>query len=297
MGTPARDLSGRTAVLTGGTSGIGEAAASALLARGAAVWVIARDPARIAATLGRFRSAGIAERAEFLTADLSRMEEVRRVAGEVLVRCPRLDVLVNNAGAVFARRELTTEGHERTWALNVLAPQLLTELLYDRLAAGGVGRVVNVASEAHRHVHLRLDDLEGAHRYSGFGNYSRAKLAILMLTYETARRARGRGPSVNALHPGFVASRYGHNNPGAFGLGIRFAEALFGISPAHGARTVVYCASAPELAGVSGGYFARSRPRASSPASHDPAVAARLWEAVHAVLGPDPWAQANPGAG
>ena len=265
-------------LVTGGTSGIGRASAEDLARQGATLVIVGREPdrtklaaAQIGSGAGRGGVMGIA-------ADLSRVGEVRRLAAEVSDRFPRLDGLVNDAGAIYSTRQLTAEGHERTWALNVLAPFLLTKLLADRLAASGSGRVVNLSSSAHRWAHLDLADPERTRAYSAFGAYGRSKLALLMLSYEWARRLRPMGICVNAVSPGFVSSRFGRENPGAFGVGLAFLETLFGSSPARGARTVTYLASSPEVAGVTGGYFARCHPVRSSRVSYDEERARLLWD-------------------
>ena len=184
--------------------------------------------------------------------------------------------------------QVTAEGHERTWALNVLAPFLLTQLLADRLRSAPAGRVVNVSSAAHRTGRIDLADLERSRVYSAYGAYGQSKLALLLLTYEWALRFQGSPVTVNALHPGFVSTRFGRNNPGAFGWGTALAEFLFGISPERGARTTVYLATSPEVEGVTGRYFARSKPHPSSKASYDLEVGRQVWAACEAATGIPP---------
>lgn len=272
-------MQGKTCVITGATSGIGLAAAEALAARGASLALIGRDRARGEAALTRLRAAASGVRVSMHYADLLRMSEVRRLGAELLAAYPRLDVLVNNAGALFQRREVTEDGLERTFALNHMAYFLLTQLLRERLAASAPARVVSVASRAHQQARgLDLDDLNLERGYRGWTAYCRSKLANILFTRELARRLAGTGVTANCLHPGFVASRFGDNNRGAFRWGIGFAKRLFAISEARGAETIVYLASDPAVAAITGGYFADSRPATPSHAGQDDATAARLWE-------------------
>jgi NAD(P)-dependent dehydrogenase (short-subunit alcohol dehydrogenase family) len=199
-----------------------------------------------------------------------------------------MDVLINNAGAYYSRNEKTREQIERTLALNVLSPFLLTRLLEPSLAAASPSRVVNVASAAHNGAKLHWDDLDNQRKYSGFATYSRSKLALILLTHELARRWAPRRVAVNALHPGFVRSRFGHNNPGATAAVIRLAGRLFGISPERGAETLVYLATSPQVEGVTGEYFVRRRDVRSSRESYDDAAALRLWDLCSARVGLDP---------
>lgn len=271
-------------VVTGATSGIGRALVGELHRRPGTVVVVGKDPERVQRTVAALAAAPGPSGVEGETADLSRLAEVHRLADSLTERFPTLDALVNNAGAYFAHREETIEGHERTWALNVLAPFLLTHRLIAGLAAGN-GRVVNVASTAHRGRRLDLEDLEGAGSFRGFRQYGRSKLALVMLTYEFAARLHGRRVTVNALHPGFVRSGFGQNNAGGSALAIRLAARLFGISASRGARTPLYLTTSPEVAPVSGAYFVRERAVRSSRASYDAPVRSRLWEACCRATG------------
>jgi NAD(P)-dependent dehydrogenase (short-subunit alcohol dehydrogenase family) len=230
---------------------------------------------------------GGATRASRYVGDLSSLSEVRRLASEIRAEHPRIHVLINNAGAVFARRQQSVDGFELTLALNVLSPFLLTHLLADGLAAAAPARVVNVASDAHRGGRLDFADLEFRRHYSAFGAYSASKLALVLLTYEFARRWSGRGVDVNAVHPGFVRTNFGHNTPGALSMAVRVFE-IFAKTPASGARTPLYAATAPELTGVSGRYFDRCQEVTSSKASQDRGTAARLWEHCLSAVGLSP---------
>lgn len=265
-------------VLTGATSGIGTATARALVGAGATVFAVGRDAERTRRCVEVLRRMSRPSSVAGLTADLSILSEVRRVAATVRDQYDRVDVLLNNAGAVFAQRQITPEGYERTWALNVLAPFLLTRGLEDRLRAAAQGRVINVASAAHRWGHLDFEDPGRARHYTAFGAYGQSKLALILLTHAWAQHFAGTCVTVNALHPGFVASRFGRSNPKGFRWAITLAQAAFGISPERGARTSVYLATAPEAASTTGGYFVRNRARRSSHASYDPLATSRLWE-------------------
>jgi NAD(P)-dependent dehydrogenase (short-subunit alcohol dehydrogenase family) len=271
-------VEGKVCVLTGATSGIGRVAAEHLAGMGAQLVLVGRDQAKGEMALERIRRRAPAIRAEIHYADLARIQEVRRLAAELAAAYPRIDILINNAGALFRRREVTRDGLERTFALNHMAYFLLTVLLRDRLVASAPARVVNVASEAHRGATLDFDDLQGARRYGGWAAYRRSKLCNILFTRELARRLQGTGVTANCLHPGFVASSFGDNNDGIFRLGILVAKRLFAISEEAGAATTVYLASSPEVEATSGVYFERCRPVTPSAAARDDGAARRLWE-------------------
>ncbi len=278
MGAANGSMAGKTCVVTGATSGIGEAAARELAAMGAHVVVVGRDPVRCRATVDAIHAATGKGSVETAMADLSSLAEVRRLAAELADRLPRIDVLSNNAGAYFARRHASAEGLEMTWALNVLAPFLLTHLLLDKLEASAPARVVNTSSAAHERAHLHPRDLDGGPMHAGFRAYGRSKLALNLLTYEFARRLDPKRVTVNAYHPGFVASRFGWNNGAVYRGAIRFLSRTFGVSSEAGADTLVYLASAPDLAGTTGRYFYERREVASSPQSYDRALAQQVWD-------------------
>jgi len=271
-------VQGKVCVITGATSGIGLAAATALAARGAELALVGRDPARGDAVLKQLRAQNPHLRAAVHYADLSCMDQVRRLAQELLAAYPRIDILINNAGALFPRREVTVDGLERTFALNHMAYFLLTNLLRERLIASSPARIVNVASRAHEDAVLDFADLNIELDYTGWTAYRRSKLANILFTRELARRLQGTGVTANSLHPGFVASRFGDNCEGVYRMGMGLAKRLFAIRPESAAETIVYLASASELEGESGGYFARSAPAQPSSAAQDEAAARRLWE-------------------
>ena len=274
----------KVVVATGATSGIGEVAAVRLAERGARIVFIARDPARAEATLAKLRAAGSGVLHRFHLADLSLMADTRRVAAEIAAAEPRIDVLINNAGAVFDRRVVTSEGLELTFALNHMAYFVLTEGLKARLVGSAPARIVSTASAAHQGVRLDFDDLQSARSFSAMGAYGRSKLCNILFTRELARRMAGTGVTANCLHPGVVATRFGDDAGGLLGLMMPLVKPLF-ISPERGAETIVYLASSPEVEGVSGLYFAKCAPKTPSAPAQDDAAAARLWEISERLAG------------
>ena len=277
-------MNGKTCVITGATSGIGRAAALELARRGARVVVVARDAGRGRETVSEIERSTGTGRASLLVADLASQSEVRRLASEVRRAAPRLDVLVNNAGAIHMERRVSPDGHETTFAVNHLAAFLLTNLLLPHLRASAPARVVNVASAAHLGGHIDFDDLMGEKGYGGWKAYAQSKLANVLFTQELARRLGADGVSANSLHPGVVATGFGKNRNGLLSLGVRIAAPFF-LSARKGAETVVHLASSPQVEGVTGKYFAKCRPAASSGESRDPEVARRLWEASERLTG------------
>ena len=271
-------LTGRTVLVTGGNTGIGRETVRALAGLGATVVLTARDPAKgLAAVADVDRTSG-GPPVACMVLDLASLASVRSFAAEFLERYDTLHVLVNNAGLVLSDRRETAEGFEMTFGVNHLGPFLLTDLLLDRLRASAPARIVTVSSDAHRMANgLDFDDLQATTGFRGMSAYARSKLANLWFTTELARRLEGSGVTANAVHPGVVRTAFGR---GGDTRGVALLYRLAGPfmrTPARGARTTVYVASAPELEGVSGCYFADSRPQAPSPAALDPVSAARLW--------------------
>jgi len=270
-------MNGKICMVTGATSGIGLYTALELARQGAAVIIGSRDAQRCQAASLRIRQETHNPDVDYIAADLSSQAQIRRLVEIFKERYARLDVLVNNAGAFFLRRQQSEDGIEMTFALNHLSYFLLTHLLLDTLRVNAPARIVNVASNAHRREGMNFDDLEGKDKYSGFRAYGQSKLANLLFTYELARRLEGVSVTANALHPGFVATNIGKNN-GLLSRLVMPIASLRAIRPEEGARTPVYLASSPEVEGVSGLYFVREMAVPSSPDSYDAQSARRLWE-------------------
>lgn len=270
-------ISGKTVLITGATAGIGRITARELAAAGARIVLVARNREKAQATREWITAATGNPLIEVVIADLSSQAQVRAVADQVSSQ-GGLDVLVNNVGAVFQRRTESVDGIEMTFALNHLAPFLLTNLLLGALKRRKQSRVVTVSSDAHLRAVMNFDDLQGRRRFSPWGAYGQSKLANLLFTYELARRLDGSGVAANALHPGFVASDFGKNNGTFMKLVMSIAQRLGAISVEEGARTSVYLASSEEVGGVTGKYFVKCREHESAPASRNPASMRRLWD-------------------
>jgi NAD(P)-dependent dehydrogenase (short-subunit alcohol dehydrogenase family) len=268
---------GKVCLITGATGGIGLITAQALAAQGATVVLVSRSAQKCAATAAQIKAATGNPEVSYIAGDLSLMAQVQQIAEEFRVRHKRLDVLINNAGAVFASRQVTAEGYEMTMALNHLNYFYLTQLLQEQLLASAPARVINVSSDAHRAGSINFDDLMSEKKYSSFGVYSMSKLANVLFTYELARRLEDSGVTANALHPGFVASNFGRSNGGLWGALMPVVQ-LFAISPEKGAETTIHLAVSPEVAGITGKYFVKRQPVQSSAASNDVGAQRRLWE-------------------
>jgi NAD(P)-dependent dehydrogenase (short-subunit alcohol dehydrogenase family) len=280
------NLSGRVAIVTGATSGIGREVALGLARLGATTVVVGRGADRASRAAAEIAQATGNPRVESLRVDdLAVISDTRALVAALLDRYSSVHILVNNAGAYFRRREVTPDGLERTFALNVLAPYILTNLLAPRLVASAPARVVNVASEAERSGRVDFDDLQFARKYAGFRAYGSSKLELLWLTREFARRLGGSGVTVNAVHPGYVRSGFGLNNGGGTAFVMRILGALFARSVPRGADVVLYAASAPELAAMTGGYYADRKPIPGTEDSRDNAKAGRLFEACARLSG------------
>jgi NAD(P)-dependent dehydrogenase (short-subunit alcohol dehydrogenase family) len=271
-------MQGKIVVVTGGTSGIGEVAARKLAEMGARIILVARDKSRAEATLARLRKSGPGLVHSVRLADLTRLAEMKRVAGQIAAEEPRIDVLINNAGAIFAARRLTPDGLERTFALNHMSYFVMTQLLRERLVASAPARIVSIASGVHEDADLDdLDDLQSEKSYKARKAYSRSKLCNILFTRELARRLKDTGVTANCLHPGFVATRFGDQSGGIISNFIRLAK-FFALSPEEGATTIVYLASSPEVAGVTGQYFYKCRATQPSRAARDDRTALLLWQ-------------------
>jgi NAD(P)-dependent dehydrogenase (short-subunit alcohol dehydrogenase family) len=277
-------MNGKTCLVTGATSGIGKETALALARRGAGVVVVGRNPAKGADTVRQIQEQTGNTSVDLMLADLSSQQQVRQLAEDFKRKYRHLHVLVNNAGALLLSRRESADGIEMTWALNHLGYFLLTNLLLDVLRSSAPSRIVNVSSSAHRGEALDFADLQGRTRYRGFRTYARSKLANLLFTYELASRMEATSVTVNALHPGLVATNLLGSN-GLLGRALTFLLGLRGMRPEAGARTAVYLATSSEVEGVSGRYFERQKAVCSSRASYDQAAAGRLWQVSAELTG------------
>jgi len=280
-----RDMHGSTVLVTGGTGGIGLATASGLAGLGARVGVVGRSSARGMAAADAVRQKVPAAQVDVFEADMSSQVEVRRLAAEVKATYPRLDVLVNNVGGYWAHRHVTADGLERTFALNHLAPFLLTHELLDLLKASAPARVVTVSSGAQAMGQIDFDDLQGERAYSGQRAYNQSKLANVLFTYELARRLEDTGVTATVLHPGVVRTSFGQEDSRRWMRLMLPLVKPFMKTPEQGAATPIHLASSSEVAGVSGAYFAIRRAKQSSSTSYDRNLARRLWEVSSALVG------------
>jgi retinol dehydrogenase-12 len=278
-------LRDKTCVMTGATSGIGLAAAVELAARGARLVLVARNPARADDALAAVRARTPDAPVEIVRGYLAKLAEVRDAADAILARCPQIDVLFNNAGIVKLKRETTPDGFEAMFGVNHLAYFVMTNRLLDRLRATPNARIVSTASEAHRFGGaLDFDDLQSERSFGGFKTYGRSKLCNILWTRELARRLAGSGVTANCFHPGAVATRLGQTDAAWTKLLSRVLG-LFMLSPEQGASTGVFLATAPEVANVSGRYFAKSREKKPAAYGQDDAAAKRLWEISESLVG------------
>ena len=271
-------MHGETVLVTGGTGGIGMATATGLAGLGARVGIVGRAAERGAAAADAVRRTVPAAQVDVFVADLSTQAEVRRLAAEVRHTYPHLDVLVNNVGGYWAHRHVTVDGLEHTFALNHLAPFLLTHELRDLLVASAPARVVTVSSGAQAMGRIDLDDLQAERSYTGQRAYNQSKLANVLFTYELARRLEGTRVTANVLHPGVVRTAFGVEDSGRWMRAMLPVVRPFMKSPEQGAETPVHLASSPEVAEVTGAYFANRKPKRSAKASYDRVLAGRLWQ-------------------
>lgn len=277
-------MRGKTIVITGATSGIGQVAAGKLAAMGARMVLVARDKARGEAELARLRGLSPGVNHTIYYADLSRLAEMKRVAAEIAAAEPRIDVLINNAGALFGSRQLTPDGLELTFALNHLSYFVLTHGLRERLRASAPSRVVNVASDAHKGKRLDFSDLQSEKNFRGFYVYGRSKLCNILFTREFARRWAGTGVNANSLHPGFVSTRFGDQSGGMLSFAVRAAK-TFAISPEKGAETIIYLASSDEAASSTGLYYYKCKAATPTKEAQDDESARKLWQESEKLAG------------
>lgn len=269
-------MHGKAVVITGATSGIGEVAAQRLAGMGARIVLVARDKTRGEAALSRLRGGGTGTAHSLHYGDLSRILEMKRLAAEIAATEPRIDVLINNAGAIFGSRRMTADDLELTFATNHMAYFVLTLGLQERLSASAPARVVNTASNAHERQNLNFDDLQSRKAFSSLKAYGRSKLCNILFTRELSRRWAGKGVTANCLHPGFVATRFGDGSGGLISYALSLGK-IFAISPERGAETIVYLASSPDVAHLSGGYYYQCRSATPSEQALDDAAGKRLW--------------------
>ncbi|HTQ14102.1 MAG TPA: SDR family oxidoreductase [Rhizomicrobium sp.] len=278
-------MQGKTVVITGATSGIGEVAADRLAQKGARIVFIARDRARGQETLKHLHAIAGHDNHAVHYADLSTLAEMKRVAQAIAESEPRIDVLINNAGAMFTHRETTADGLEKTFAVNHMAYFTVTSVLLGKLKANPEGaRIVSTASDAHKGAHLDFGDLQSQTRYSGFGVYGESKLCNILFNRELARRLAGTKVTANCLHPGFVGTRFGDAAGGLMSLAIRLAK-NFALSPEQGAQTIIYLAASPEVEGRSGGYYYKCRQATPTKEAQNDADARRLWDVSAGIAG------------
>jgi retinol dehydrogenase-12 len=273
-----KHMAGKICLVTGATSGIGKVTATALAAQGAKVIITGRNPQKIEQTARQIKSDTGNEAVQYLLADFSDLRQVRELAKSFKERFSRLDVLVNNAGGFYNTRQETPYGVEMTFLVNHLAPFLLTNLLLETIQGSRPARIVNVASDAHRYDTMNFDNLGFKRGYFGMKAYARSKLANILFAYELARRLDASAVTVNALHPGHVATDIWSTNFSFIGPALKWVMGLFALTPEQGADNTIYLASSPQVQGVTGKYFIKREPAQSAPISYDEKVAQRLWE-------------------
>ena len=279
MPTLNTNMQGKVCIITGANSGIGKATAMGLAHMGATVVMVCRDQARGEEAQNEIKEQSGNDAVDLILADLSSQASIRELAENIQQLYQRIDVLINNAGLVSLTRQETTEGFEAMFAVNYLAPFLLTNLLLDKLKARAPSRIVNVSSDSHQSGYINMHDLQSKQQYKFMRSYGQSKLALVLFTYELARRLQGTGVTANCLHPGFTATNIGQSGVGKVGRSIvKLIFSNLGISPEEGAKTSIYLASSPDVEGVTGKYFAKSIPVRSAPISYDETLQRQLWD-------------------
>lgn len=285
MSTPIdTSMHGKICLVTGATSGVGLVTARELARRGARIIGVGRNPNRCDSALEHIRQVTGNHAVDYIVTDLSSQAQIRQLAQTVMAGYPRLDVLVNNAGGFFVKREVSVDGFEMSFALNHLSYFLLTNLLLDMIKASQPARIVNVSSGVHYGAKIHFDDLQCEKKFGYLRAYGQSKLANILFTFELARRLQDFPVTANVLHPGFVRSNFGRNNSGFIGFGIKMAY-FFGMSPEKGARTSIYLATSPEVEGITGKYFSNQKVANPDPVANDPQIAQRLWEVSAELTG------------
>lgn len=278
MSDSTKSMMNKICVVTGATSGIGLETAKSLALKGAFVVIVGRNEKKCSATVNQIKRLTDASLVDYVCADLSDLKQVHHLAKVLKEKYDRIDVLVNNAGAYFkSQRYESVDGYEMTFALNYLSPFLLTSLLIDLLKESDQGRIINVSSDAHYKGTIQLDDLQSKQEYNGFNAYAQSKLALVLFTYELARRLKGTNITVNALHPGLVATNFGKNN-GWLRFYIRRLVMRNEINASEGSTTSIYLATSPDVANITGSYFKDEKEVKSSEDSYDQKLATQLWE-------------------
>ncbi len=273
------NMQGKVCIITGANSGIGKATAMGLANMGATVAMVCRNKARGEEAQNEIKEQSGNDNVDLLLADLSSQASIRQLAETIQQRYQHIHVLINNVGIYNMRRQETTEGFEAMFAVNYLAPFLLTNLLLEKLNASAPARIINVSSEAHQTGYINMHDLQLEHHYKFMRGYGQSKLALVLFTYELARRLQGTGVTVNCLHPGFVATNIGQNGVGKVGRSIvKLIFSRLGISAEEGAKTSIYLATSPDVEGITGKYFVKSIPVRSAPISYDETLQRQLWE-------------------
>ena len=272
-------MQGKACMVTGANSGIGKATALGLAQVGANVVMVARDRARGEVAQNEVKAKSGNNSVDLLVADLSSQQSIRQLVENFKQHYEQLHVLINNAGVFMLTRRETVDGLEITFAVNYLAPFLLTNLLLDVLKASAPARIVNVSSEAHENGYIKMDDLQAKKNYRPFRAYGQSKLALVMFTYELARRLQGTGVTANCLHPGFVATNIGQSGVVPVARPVaKFVLSFLGISPEEGAKTSIYLATSTDVEDVTGKYFVKSVISRSAPISYDESLQRQLWE-------------------
>jgi NAD(P)-dependent dehydrogenase (short-subunit alcohol dehydrogenase family) len=271
------NMNGKVCLVTGATDGIGKVSARVLAELGAKVIIVGRNPEKSAIVLAELKSISGNENIDLLMADLAVMQEVRDLAEQVISRYDRIDVLLNNAGGYFTKHEITSDGLEMTFSLNHMSYFLLTNKLMELLKYSAPARIVNVSSDAHYGVDMEFENLNGEQEYKAWKAYQKSKLANVLFTYELLEKVP-EDITVNCLHPGFVATNFGHNNGGFIGPVLKIAQRISAINPEEGAETSIFLCSSPEVKGVTGKYFFKCKPKTSSQESRNKDTGKRLWQ-------------------